>query len=163
MLNLRLSVPFVSRVVPSGSLRFVLAFIVILACGLATGLLLSGNWPSTGNLETLWEFLGISIALGSVALLPMAVFGLYRWVMAGFDREGRRHFIQFLSMFTFVLAALLFALMFREDVSSPFPQGDRCWYSVRDRWTGEVTVKETACPSGWTPRLRREFHHLSGA
>lgn len=109
-------------------------------------------WNGNDHLKALGY---VAITVGGAALFVLGILAMIRWALEGFDREGRSYFTRSVALLVFAIGVGLIAAMFREEISAPYPTSEGCWYTLRDRWTGEVTIKRGACPGDWQPRPAR--------
>jgi len=135
-----------SRLVPSGSIRVMLVSMLL---GPFAFLPLMADSIGKGD-DAVPLAIGLSALGGAIAGAALILFRMFRWIVDGYDGAVRRRLVQFGA--TVALAG--FALMFREEVSPPFPTEEGCWYSVRDRWTGGVEMRLAKCSAEAKPRHR---------
>ena len=132
--------------------RFVLASMVI---AMAAAWVAAPGAPAAADSHAaLWPLFWAGIA-GSLAYVVMFAFGMFQWVLEGFDEAGRRHFVLFTFFAVLIGTAASFAELMRTEASAPYPAGDRCWYTLRDRWTDESEVRQVPCPVEWRPGRER--------
>ncbi len=106
--------------------------------------------------EDQFKFLGfVAITAGGAALFVQGILAMFRWAFEGFDRESRSYFTRSAALLVFAVGVGLIAAMFREEISAPYPTSEGCWYTLRDRWTGEIEIKRGACPGDWQSRPER--------
>jgi hypothetical protein len=147
MIALRVPSFSLSLLVPSGHMRVVLVS-MLLGPFAFVPFAMDSAWQ--GN-EAATFALFLCALGGTIAGVVVLLFRMFRWVLDGFDGAGRRRLLQF----GVVVLVAGFAAMFREEVSPPFPTTEGCWYSVRDRWTGNVDMRLAECSAEPKPRHQR--------
>ena len=98
-------------------------------------------------------FAGVAALL---AYLLQFVFSMFRWVLAGYEEGARRQFLPFLLLLLAVAAVAIFAGMFRHESSPPYVASNGCWYTLRDRWTGDAKAVQIQCPVSAVQNADRE-------
>ncbi|MCW5766515.1 MAG: hypothetical protein KIT68_11135 [Phycisphaeraceae bacterium] len=129
-----------------GRPRFVIVMALVVGfAGLVLGLVEGLTWDW-------WEYalagLGC-MALGAILAYALyGLFALFQWVLEGFDEPGRRYFIYFFGAAVLTVSLGVAFVLLRHEVSGLYVEDGKCWYAVRDRWTGEVRFEHQTCRKG---------------